>query len=255
MANKETVNKVKSLLEGHVYGPLKDAAEKWLEVADEKYDIKDKAGQAWDKLGDAADKLSDATEGFNDKMAGLSDKVADAYDKAVEKAGPAAEKLGDAAERFAESSGAFNEKMAGLSGKVADAYDKAAEKAAPVAGKIAEKAAPAAEKLAEKAAPAAEKLAELELIKQLKEGINNVGDMLAHLNTKEAEEKWGEEAVAQMKAHVEDLKARGEKFCDCDACRKAREILKDFGEDIESKEEALKAFEDDAAEAAEDKAE
>ena len=30
MADKKTVDKVKELLGGHVYGPLKDAAEKWL---------------------------------------------------------------------------------------------------------------------------------------------------------------------------------------------------------------------------------
>ena len=39
MANKETVNKVKSLLEGHCYGPLREAAEKWLAAADEKEQI------------------------------------------------------------------------------------------------------------------------------------------------------------------------------------------------------------------------
>ncbi len=65
MANKETVNKVKSLLEGHCYGPLREAAEKWLAIADEKYDVKEKAGKAWDKLNDAADKYADASAKFN----------------------------------------------------------------------------------------------------------------------------------------------------------------------------------------------
>ena len=75
MANKETVNKVKSLLEGHCYGPLREAAEKWLAAADEKYDIKDKADKAWDKLNDAADKFSDASIKFSEKMAGVSEDV------------------------------------------------------------------------------------------------------------------------------------------------------------------------------------
>ena len=34
-------------------------------------------------------------------------------------------------------------------------------------------------------------------------------------------------AVDQFKAHAEELKAKGEKFCDCDACKLVAEILKD----------------------------
>ena len=128
MANKETVNKVKSLLEGHCYGPLREAAEKWLAAADEKYDIKEKADKAWDKLNDAADKFADASEKFNAKMADVS------------------EDLGEA-------------------------YDKLSEKTAPVVDKIQEKASPVVDK-------ASEKLLEIELIKQLKEGVNSVGDLI-----------------------------------------------------------------------------
>ena len=84
MANKDTVNKVKSLLEGHCYGPLREAAEKWLNAADEKYDIKDKADKAWDKLNDAADKYSDASAKFSEKMSGVSENLGEAYDKAIE---------------------------------------------------------------------------------------------------------------------------------------------------------------------------
>ena len=217
MANKETVNKVKSLLEGHCYGPLRDAAEKWLAVADEKYDIKDKADKAWDKLNDAADKISEVSAKFDEKMGEASGKIADKYDELAEKSGPAFEKLADQAEKLTD-------KTSGAADKLQDVGEKLGDKA--------------------------EELAKSELIKQLKEGINSVGDMLAHLSTKEAEEKWGEEAVAQMRAHVEELKARGEEFCDCDACRKARSILKDFGEDLDSKVEALKAYADKAEEVA-----
>ena len=84
MAKQDTVNKVKSLLEGHCYGPLREAAEKWLNAADEKYDIKDKADKAWDKLNDAADKYSDASAKFSEKMSGVSENLGEAYDKAVE---------------------------------------------------------------------------------------------------------------------------------------------------------------------------
>ena len=195
MANKETINKVKSLLEGHCYGPLREAAEKWLAAADEKYDIKDKADKAWDKLNDAADKFSDASIKFNEKMAGVSEDVG-------------------------------------------EAYDKISEKAAPVVDKIQEKAAPVVDK-------AGEKLLEVELIKQLKEGINSVGDLIDTFGSKDAAEKFGEDFAEKMKTHAEALKEKGEEFCDCEACRKARSILKDFGEDLDSvREKAADKFEE-----------
>ena len=176
MANKETVNKVKALLEGHCYGPLREAAEKWLAVADEKYDIKEKAEKAWDKLNDAADKYADASVKFNEKMAGVSEKVGDAY-----------EKISDASEKVLES----------------------------------------------------------ELVKQLKEGVSSVGDLLDTFGSKDAAEKFGDEFAGKMKSHAEALKEKGEAFCDCDACRKARSILKDFGEDLdEIKEKAADKFEE-----------
>ena len=64
MADKKTVDKVKELLGGHVYAPLKEAAEKWLAEADEKYgdkfdDFKEKSSETLDKLGDIAEKYSD----------------------------------------------------------------------------------------------------------------------------------------------------------------------------------------------------
>jgi hypothetical protein len=216
MANKETVNKVKSLLEGHCYGPLREAAEKWLAAADEKYDIKEKADKAWDKLNDAADKFADASEKFNAKMADVS------------------EDLGEA-------------------------YDKFSEKTAPVVDKIQEKASPVVDK-------ASEKLLEIELIKQLKEGVNSVGDLIDTFGAKDAADKFGDDFAAKMKEHAEELKKKGEEFCDCEACRKARSILKDFGEDFdEVKEKATEKFEElkvkadaamvDAAEKAEEAAE
>ena len=195
MANKETVNKVKSLLEGHCYGPLREAAEKWLAAADEKYDIKEKADKAWDKLNDAADKFADASEKFNAKLADVS------------------EDLGEA-------------------------YDKFSEKTAPVVDKIQEKASPVVDK-------ASEKLLEIELIKQLKEGVNSVGDLIDTFGAKDAADKFGDDFAAKMKEHAEELKKKGEEFCDCEACRKARSILKDFGEDFdEVKEKATEKFEE-----------
>ena len=69
-----------------------------------------------------------------------------------------------------------------------------------------------------------------------------------------------------MKTHAEALKEKGEEFCDCDACKKARSILEDFGEDLDGvKEKAADKFEElkakadeamgDAADKVEDAAE
>lgn len=143
MATQETVKKVKELLEGHCYAPLKEAAEKWL---------------------DEFDKFADAND---------------------EKAVKLAEKMGD------------------------------------VAGN-----------LGEKAEDATAKLLESELVAKLKEGIATADEMIDTFSTEEAKQKFGDMAD-KIKAHGEELKAKGEKFCDCDACKKAREILKDLGEKLD----------------------
>ena len=190
MADKKTVDKVKDLLDGHVYAPLKDAAEKWLAEADEKYDVKEKAGKAWDKLNDAAESFSDASMKFNEKMS------------------EAGEKFTDGAEKFAD-------------------------KAAPVIDELREKAAPKIDELKGKAAPTIDKVTESELVAKLKEGIATVNETIEHFSDPKVREDIGEEAAEQIKAHAEALKAEGKKYCDCPACTKAREILRDLGEDLD----------------------
>ena len=190
MADKKTVDKVKEMLDGHVYAPLREAAEKWLEEADAKYDVKEKAGKAWDKLNDAAESFSDASIKFNEKM--------DA----------AGEKFTEGAEKFAD-------------------------KAAPVLDDLKEKAAPKIDELKDKAAPAISKVTENEFVAKLKEGVATVNETIEHFSDPKVREDIGEEAAVQIKAHAEALKAEGQKFCDCPACTKAREILKELGEDIE----------------------
>ena len=93
MADKKTVDKVKELLGGHVYAPLKEAAEKWLAEADEKYgdkfdELKEKGGEAWDKLGEFADKYSEKSIEVGEKFAKVSDKLGESADKISEKAAP-----------------------------------------------------------------------------------------------------------------------------------------------------------------------
>ena len=119
MAKQETIDKVKSLLEGHCYAPLKESAEKWLEVAQDK------------------------------------------------------------------------------------------------------------------AQGAKEKIQESEMIDQLKEAIPTVEEITEFFSSDDCIKKFGKEAADKIKEHAEELKKSGEKFCDCEACQKAKSILKDFGEKLD----------------------
>ena len=228
MADKKTVDKVKELLGGHVYGPLKEAAEKWLAEAEEKYgdkfdDVKEKGGKAWDKISDAAEKFSEKSIEANEKLTKAGEKVAEGAGKFAEKAAPVVDGL--------------------------------KEKAAPKIEELKEKAAPKVEELKGKAAPVVDKVTELEFIKQLKAGIASVDEVIDTFSDPEMREKMGEEAAEQIKQHAEAIKAEGKKFCDCPACTKAREILKDLGVDIEAPEVEEPAAEEAKAEEPEEAAE
>lgn len=206
MADKKLIDKVKELLDSNANASLKDAAKKWLDEADAKYgdkfdNLKEKGGEAWDKLGEFADKYSEKAIDANEKLGKVSDKVA-------EKAG-----------KFAE--------------KAAPVVDGLKEKAAPKIDEFKEKAAPKIDELKEKAAPVVSKVTELEFIKQLKAGVSSVDEVIDTFSDPEMREKMGEEAAEQIKAHAEAIKAEGKKFCDCPACTKAREILKELGVDLE----------------------
>ena len=209
MADKKTVDKVKDLLSGHVYAPLKDAAEKWLAEADEKYgdkfdELKEKGSETLDKLGEVAEKYSDKSIEVTEKLAKVSDKISEGADKLSEKAAPVVDSL--------------------------------KEKAAPKIDELKEKAAPKIEELKGKAAPVVDKVTENEFIKQLKAGISSLDEVIETFSKPEMKEAMGEEAAAQIKAHAEAMKAEGKTFCDCPACTKAREILKDLGVDLEEPE-------------------
>ena len=210
MADKKTVDKVKELLDGHVYAPLKDAAEKWLAEADEKY--------------------------------------GDKFDEFKEKGAETLDKLGEVAEKYSDKSIEVTEKLAKVSDKISEGADKLSEKAAPVVDSLKEKAAPKIEELKGKAAPVVDKVTENEFIKQLKAGISSLDEVIETFSKPEMKEAMGEEAAAQIKAHAEAMKAEGKTFCDCPACTKAREILKDLGVDLEEPEVEAAAEEPEVTE-------
>ena len=91
----------------------------------------------------------------------------------------------------------------------------------------------AAEEWLDKLETEAEKVAEDKLKPMLKEGVATVEEMIDLFGSKEGIEKFGEELASKIKAHAEDLKAKGEKFCDCEACQKAKSILEDLGEKLD----------------------
>ena len=209
MADKKTVDKVKELLDGHVYAPLKDAAEKWLAEADEKYgdkfdELKEKGGEAWDKLNESAEKFSEKSIEANEKLIKAGEKFTDAVEKFSDKAAPK--------------------------------IDELKEKAAPKIDELKEKAAPALDELKGKAAPVVDKVTESEFIKQLKAGISSLDEVIDTFSKPEVKENFGEEAAEQIRKHAEAMKAEGKQFCDCPACTKAREILKDLGVDLDAPE-------------------
>ena len=187
MANKITVDKVKELLETNAYAPLKEAAEKWLATADEKY--------------------------------------GDKFDDLKEKAAPAVADFKESVEELKESVGEIKE-------KAAPAVAEFKEKAAPVIEDLKEKAAPTVEELKGKAQPTIDKINDSEFIAKLKESISTFSENIDFFGSKEGEDLVGKEAAEQIRKHAEEMKAQGKTFCDCPACTKAREILKELGEDI-----------------------
>ena len=236
MADKKLIDKVKELLDSNANASLKDAAKKWLDEADAKYgdkfdNLTEKGGEALDKLGEFADKYSEKAIDANEKLGKVSDKVAETAGKFAEKAAPVVD---------------------GLKDKAAPKIDELKEKAAPKIDELKEKAAPKIDELKEKAAPVVSKVTELEFIKQLKNGISSVDEVIDTFSDPEMRKNMGEEAAEQIKAHAEAIKAEGKKFCDCPACTKAREILKELGVDLEVPEAEEAAEPEAPAEAAEE---
>ena len=220
MADKNTIDKVKELLDGHVYAPLKEAAEKWLAEAEEKYgfdidEIKEKGSEAFEKIGDAAEKFADKSVEATEKMSKAGDKIADGVDKFKEKAGPVVEDLKE---------------------KAGPKIEELKEKAAPKIEELKDKAAPKLEELKGKAAPVVDKVTESEFIKQLKNGIASLDEVIETFSKPEMKENIGEEAADQIRKHAEAMKAEGKTYCDCPACTKAREILRDLGVDLDAPE-------------------
>ena len=65
-----------------------------------------------------------------------------------------------------------------------------------------------------------------------KRAFSTFAENIEFFGSKAGEEAVGKEAAEQIRKHAEEMKAQGKTYCDCPACTKAREILKELGEDI-----------------------
>jgi len=220
MADKKVIDKVKELLDSNANASRKEAAKEWLGEVDEKYGekidmIKEKGSEAFEKMGDFAESFSEKSIEFTEKAGKVSEKIGEGYEKFTEKAAPVVEDLKE---------------------KAAPKIDELKEKAAPKIDELKEKAAPTIDELKGKAAPVVSKVVESEFIKQLKEGIASLDEVIETFSKPDMKEKMGEEAAEQIRKHAEAMKAEGKTYCDCPACTKAREILRDLGVDIDAPE-------------------
>ena len=63
-------------------------------------------------------------------------------------------------------------------------------------------------------------------IAALENGVATIDELCDFVNSDKAKEIFGDK-VGEMQAHAAELKASGAKYCDCEACKLALEILKD----------------------------
>ena len=86
----------------------------------------------------------------------------------------------------------------------------------------------AAEEWLRKVGEEGEELATEKLIPMLKDGVATVEEMIGLFGSEEGRKQFGEELADKIHAHAQDLKAAGERFCDCPACKTALSILEDL---------------------------
>lgn len=63
------------------------------------------------------------------------------------------------------------------------------------------------------------------LIAEIEEDITPIDGLVAFAHSEDAVKIFGAEGQKNFAAHADELKASGAKFCDCGACKPARQIL------------------------------
>ena len=70
-----------------------------------------------------------------------------------------------------------------------------------------------------------EKAMAKDLIEELEADVMPIESTIGFFASDMAKNIFGAEKAAQMKAHAEEVKAKGGKFCDCPACANGKTIL------------------------------
>jgi hypothetical protein len=70
-----------------------------------------------------------------------------------------------------------------------------------------------------------EKEVTLAYFQELAEDVTSIDDLYAFAYSPYAEKEFGKEGVKAFRAHVDEIKAKGVKYCDCPACAAAQAIL------------------------------
>lgn len=70
-----------------------------------------------------------------------------------------------------------------------------------------------------------EKEVTLAYFNELAEDVTGIDDLYAFANSAYAEKEFGKEGAKAFRVHVEEIKAKGVKYCDCPACTAAQAIL------------------------------
>jgi len=70
-----------------------------------------------------------------------------------------------------------------------------------------------------------EKEVTLAYFQELSEDVTSMDDLYAFAHSAYAEKEFGKEGAKAFQAHVEEIKAKGAKTCDCPACSAASAIL------------------------------
>lgn len=76
-----------------------------------------------------------------------------------------------------------------------------------------------------------EKSASEKYVAALEESIVDIDTVINLFSSEIGIEKFGAEKAAEIASHAKEVKANGEKWCDCPACTAAKKVLK-FKEDL-----------------------
>ncbi|MFU0828075.1 MAG: Heat-shock protein Hsp90 [Lachnoclostridium sp.] len=76
-----------------------------------------------------------------------------------------------------------------------------------------------------------EKKASEKYVAELEDAIVDIDTVINLFSSEEGIKKFGAKQAGEIASHAKEIKAKGEKWCDCPACTAAKEVLK-YKEDL-----------------------